>query len=124
MELIYKSESYQIIGACMEVHKELGIGFLEAIYHEALIMELNNKEIPYKTNVKLRVAYKNKFLEKLYFADLVCYDKIILELKAIDTLLPEHDAQVINYLKATNYKLGLLVNFGAKSLQYKRLVFT
>ena len=124
MELIYKQEAYDIIGACMEVHSELGSGFLEAVYHEALMMELNKRKIPFETNVKLQVTYKGKTLHKLYYADIVCYDKIIVELKAMDGLIPEHEAQVINYLKATGYQLGLLVNFGAESLQYKRLVYT
>ncbi|MDZ7742709.1 MAG: GxxExxY protein [Bacteroidota bacterium] len=124
MEIIYKKEAYEIIGACMEVHKELGNGFLEAIYHEALMREMNERKIPFETNVKLQVSYKNQLLHKVYFADLVCYDKIIVELKAADGIIPEHESQLINYLKATNYQLGLLVNFGAKSLQYKRIVYT
>ena len=124
MELIFKEEAYKIIGACMEVHKELGSGFLEAVYHEALIHELNRQKIPFETNVKLRVSYKGKLLNKVYFADIICYNKIIIEIKAMDGLVSEHEAQVINYLKATDYKLGLLVNFGTKSLQYKRLIYT
>jgi len=124
MELIFKQEVFRIIGACMEVHKELGSGFLEAVYHEALMIELNKQKIPFKTNVKLQVNYKNQTLQKVYYADIVCYDKIIVELKAMDGLIPEHYAQVINYLKATGYQLGLLINFGTKSLQYKRLIYT
>ena len=124
MELIYKQEAYDIIGACMEVHSELGSGFLEAVYHEALMLELNKRKIPFETNVKLQVTYKGKTLNKVYYADIICYNKIIVELKAMDGLIPEHEAQVINYLKATGYQLGLLVNFGAPSLQYKRLVYT
>ncbi len=106
----------------MDVHSELGSGFLEAIYHEALLLELENRNIPYETNVKLRVSYKGKNLKKSYYADVICYGKIILELKAMEGLVSEHESQVINYLTATNYKLGLLINFGSKSLQYKRLV--
>lgn len=124
MKLLYKEEAFDIIGACMEVHKELGSGFLEAVYHEALLLELENRNIPFKSNVKLKVSFKGKELQKVYFADIVCYNKIILELKAINGLIPEHESQVINYLKATNYKLGLLINFGTKSLQYKRLILT
>ena len=108
----------------MEVHKELGSGFLEAVYHEALIYELNKQKIPFETNAKLQIEYKNQLLHKVYYADIICFDKIIVELKAMDGLVPEHEAQVIYYLKATGYQLGLLVNFGTKSLQYKRLVFT
>ncbi len=124
MELLYKEEVFKIIGACMEVHKELGSGFLEAVYHEALMIELNKKNIPFETNVRLKVNYKNQVLQKVYYADIICYDKIIVELKAMDGLVPEHYAQVINYLKATGYQLGLLINFGTKSLQYKRLIYT
>ncbi len=124
VDLIYKEEAYDIIGACMDVHNELGSGFLEAVYHEALLLELENRNIPYETNVKLRVSYKGKNLKKSYYADVICFGKIILELKAMDGLIPEHEAQVINYLTATGYKLGLLINFGAKSLQSKRLVKT
>lgn len=124
IDLLYKQEAFKIIGACMEVHKELGSGFLEAIYHEALILELSRQNIPFETNVKLQVSYKNQVLKKVYFADLICYDKIIVELKAMEGFVPEHDAQVINYLKATNLQLGLLINFGNKSLQFKRLVYT
>ncbi len=108
----------------MEVHKELGCGFLEAVYHEALMHELNSKNIPFETNVKLQVTYKEKLLNKVYFADIVCYDKIILELKALEGLTTEHEAQLINYLKATNFQLGILANFGTKSLQYKRIIYT
>jgi len=124
LDLVYKEEAFKIIGACMDVHSELGSGFLEAVYHEALLLELGERSIPYETNVKLKVSYKGKSLRKSYYADVICYGKIILELKAMDGLVPEHESQVINYLTATNYKLGLLVNFGAKSLQYKRLVRT
>lgn len=124
INLIYKEEAYKVIGACMEVHKELGSGFLEAVYHEALKLELIKQKIPFQTNVKLQVSYKDQLLSKVYFADIICYDKIIVELKAMDGVIPEHEAQVINYLKATGYDLGLLINFGTKSLQYKRIIYT
>ena len=123
-DLIYKQEAYEIIGACMEVHSELGSGFLEAVYHEALLIELRNRKIPYQTNVKLQIEFKGQMMNKVYFADIICFNKIIIELKAMDGLIPEHESQVINYLKATGFSLGILVNFGAKSLQYKRLVYT
>jgi len=108
----------------MEVHKEMGYGFLEAVYHEALLLELKNQNIPFRSNAKLQISYKNNPLNKVYYADIICYDKIIIELKAMEALIPEHEAQVINYLKATGLELGLLVNFGAKSLQYKRIIQT
>ena len=122
-DLLYKQESYEIIGACMEVHKELGPGFLEPVYQEALCYELRARDIPFEKEKALRVNYKGTVLEKTYVPDFVCFEKIILELKALKELMPEHESQVLNYLKATGYKLGLLVNFGAGSLSYKRLVY-
>ena len=124
MDLIYKDEAFDIIGACMDVHSELGNGFLEAVYHEAFLIELKNRGIPYESNVKLRISYKGSPLKKIYYADVVCFNKIIVELKSASGLLSEHESQVINYLKATKFKLGLLINFGTKSLQYKRIVNT
>jgi GxxExxY protein len=121
--LIYKEETYKIIGACMEVHKELGCGFLESVYHEALKIEFTLQDIPFFSEKKLKIYYKGQLLEKTYNADFVCYDMIILEIKALSSLVPEHESMVLNYLKCTNFKLGLLVNFGEPSLKYKRLVF-
>ena len=122
MDLIYKKESYLIIGACMEVHSELGPGFLEAVYQEALEIEFQKQNIPYEREKLLNIFYKGTKLKKHYSADFVCYDKIILETKAINELTGGHESQVLNYLKATKFKLGLLVNFGAESLEYKRLI--
>lgn len=121
-DLIYKQEVYTIIGTCMEVHNQLGNGFLEAVYQEALALELKERGIPFQKEVRLEINYKGRILEKYYIADFVCYDGIIIELKALNDTLPVHEAQVLNYLKASNNKLGLLVNFGKASLQYKRLV--
>lgn len=106
----------------MEVHKELGSGFLELVYHEALAIELDTKFIPYEHEKELKISYKGIELEKRYFADFICYDDIILEIKAVNELSNVHVSQVLNYLKATNIKLGLLINFGSKSLEYKRIV--
>ena len=121
-ELIYKEESFKIIGACMEVHKELGCGFLEAVYQEALELEFVRSGIPFQREKVLKISYKGTELQKEYIADFICYDKIIVETKAVDALSPLHEAQVINYLKATGLKLGLLVNFGEESLQFERLI--
>lgn len=121
-KIVYKDESYKIIGACIEVHNELGPGFLEAVYQEALEIELKNQDIPYCREKELRLLYKGIKLNKSYYADFVVYDKIILELKALDALSTVHESQVLNYLKATGFKLGILVNFGQQKLQYKRLV--
>jgi GxxExxY protein len=122
MDLIYRDEAYSVIGACMDVHGELGMGFLEAVYHEALEIELASRKISFEHEVPLAVIFKGKPLRKKYYADFVCHKKIIVEIKAVKTLLSEHESQLFNYLKATGYKLGLLVNFGEKSLVYKRIV--
>lgn len=124
MNLIYKEESYEIIGAAMKAHQELGFGFLEEVYQQALEYEFKDVLIPYEREVPLKIRYKNEYLDKEYIADFICYDKIIVELKALSAVTSDHEAQVINYLKATGFKLGLLINFGTKSLFYKRLVLT
>ena len=123
VELLYKEESYKIIGACFEVHKELGNGFLEAVYQEALEIEFTKQRIPFEREKVLTIPYKKIKLGKKYIADFVCFDKIIIELKALSQLTGEHESQVLNYLKSTGYKLGLLINFGESSLKYKRFVF-
>ena len=122
MEIIYKEESYNIVGACMEVHTQLGCGFLEPVYQEASALEFLSKSIPFKKEFNLKINYKGNILEKTYVADFICYDKIVVEFKALGQLTTQHEAQVINYLRATNFKLGLLINFGEKHLEYKRLV--
>lgn len=122
-ELYLKEEFYDIVGACMEVHNNLGSGFLEAVYQEALEEEFKFRKIPFEREKQIKISYKGKELKKYYIADFVCYDSIIVELKALSGLTTDHEAQVLNYLKATNKKVGLLVNFGTKSLQRKRLVF-
>lgn len=121
-ELIFPDESYEIVGACIEVHKNLGPGFLEAVYAEALMAEFEDRDIPYEINKELSIEYKGKRLNKKYFADFVCFDKIIIELKALDAIAPEHISQVLNYLKATKMRLGILANFGEPSFHYKRIV--
>ncbi len=119
---ILSDESYGIIGACMAVHRELGPGFLEAVYQEALAIELEERKIPYSREQPVAVRYKGEVLKKGYLADFICYDEIIVELKAIARLESVHEAQLINYLKATNLQIGLLVNFGQSSLQQKRVL--
>ncbi len=121
-KLLYEKLTYKIIGACMEVHKTLGNGFLEAVYQEALSLEFLEKEIPFEKEKKIKIEYKNKILNKEYSADFFCFDKIIVELKALGFLVSDHESQLLNYLKATNCKVGLLVNFGEKSLKYKRMI--
>jgi GxxExxY protein len=122
VDLIYKEEVYAIIGAAMEVHKELGCGFLEAVYQEALSLELEEQKIPFEQEKEIEIYYKDLLLNKKYRADFVCYDKIIIEIKALSALTAEHESQLLNYLKASETKVGLLINFGTKSLQYKRMV--
>ena len=122
MPLIFESESYEIIGAAMEVHKELGCGFSEPVYQEALELEFLRRAIPHEREKQLQIYYKGVLLDKKYICDFICYGQIIVELKALSNLISEHEAQVLNYLKATGFRLGLLINFGGKSLEYKRLV--
>ena len=119
-QFIYGRETYSIIGAAMEVHRTLGMGFLESVYQEALEVEMTKRNIPFIPQHKIQIKYKDVLLNQYYIADLFCYDKIIVELKAVSTILPEHEAQVINYIHATGMKLGMLLNFGSESLYYKR----
>ena len=115
--------TYKIIGCAMEVHKELGCGFLEAVYQEALGREFVDQGIPFKSQPVIQIAYKGKPLDKTYQPDFVCYEEIIIEIKAVSNLSGVEEAQLINYLKASGLKVGLLINFGAKSLEHKRLVY-
>lgn len=115
--------TYRIIGCAMEVHKELGCGFLEGVYQEALGREFTGQEIPFKSQPTIQISYKGQLLDKTYQPDFVCYEKIILEIKALSSLTGIEEAQLINYLKATGLKIGLLINFGARSLEHKRLVY-
>ena len=115
--------TFKIIGAAFEVHKELGSGFLEAVYQEALAREFTTQDIPHKSQPIVEIKYKGKPLEKKYQPDFICYEDIIVEIKALTKLSGIEEAQIINYLKATGLKVGLLINFGSKSLEYKRLVY-
>jgi len=121
-EYPFKEECYNVIGAAMEVHSELGHGFFEPVYQEALSLVLMERKIPFVKEKVLDINFRGKLLKKKYIADFVCYDEVIVELKALEGLLPEHTAQVLNYLKATDKKLGLLINFGTPKLQYKRII--
>ncbi len=116
-------QTHAIIGAAMEVHRTLGHGFLEPVYQEALALELSDRQIPFKREVELPVDYKGRRLACSYRADFICYESIIVELKALSALSGIEQAQVINYLKATGSRRGLLLNFGAPRLEIKRLVF-
>ena len=119
---IYKEESYAIHGALFAVHRELGVGFLERVYQDALEYEFRERGIPYEREKKIQIMYKGKPLGEPFRADFVCYDKIIVELKAVEELLSIHRAQVLNYLKATGFRLGILVNFGEQMARIERLL--
>ncbi len=117
-------QTYAIIGAAMTVHRELGSGFLESVYHEALEIEFGARSISFRHEVDLPIFYKGRPLKTTYRADFVCFDNIIVELKALSKISGREKAQVINYLKAARFDRGLLLNFGAESLQYERLANT
>ncbi len=123
MEIVFKDESYAIIGACFEVYNVMGCGFLEPVYQECLGIELELCAVSFLPQSQLVLTYKDRTLEQKYKPDFICFNKIIVELKAVSDLTDEHRAQVHNYLKATGYRLGLLINFGQyPKLQYERIV--
>ena len=118
-----KEETYRILGACFEVYNEMGRGFLEPVYQECLERELETQGVPFESQITLEIEYKGEKLRKKYQPDLVCFGSIVVELKALSRLLGEHEAQLLNYLKAGAYEVGLLVNFGHyPKLEYTRLV--
>jgi len=121
-DIVYKEESYQIIGLCMEVHRNLGNGFLEIVYKDALEFEFRKSDILIEREKEYKVLYKETTLPHKFYADFVVFDKIILEIKSMSGLANEHMAQTMNYIKVSGSRLGLLVNFGQPSLQYKRIV--
>lgn len=122
-EIIYKEEAYKIMGACFEVYREKGCGFLEAVFQECLELELADQGIPFVAKQRLQLYYKGRPLKQTYEPDFVCFDQIIVEIKAVSALTDEHCAQVHNYLRATDRRLGLLVNFGHyPKVEWERIV--
>lgn len=120
-ELLLREEVYAIVGAAMEVHNELGNGFLEAVYQAALKVELKNRQIPFESEKSLPVFYKGQKLGVEYRADIICFGQIIVELKTLDRLTSKEEAQILNYLNATGLRVGVLINFGSRSkLEWKR----
>lgn len=122
-DIILKEESYKVIGACMEVHRELGFGFKEIIYKDALEIEFKSLEIPYQREKLYKIEYKGKILPRRYPADFVIYDSIILEVKAMPMIINNFVLQTRNYLKASGIRLGIIANFGESSFKSKRVVF-
>jgi GxxExxY protein len=123
-KLVFEEETYKVIGACIKVHKNLGNGFSEEVYHEALVKELLKAEIPFEQEKNLPIYYEGSQLNKYYVADFVCFDKIIIEIKSISFLDTNIKQQALNYLKSTNLEVGLLINFGEISLTWKRFIHT
>jgi len=121
-ELLYREETQQLIGFCMEIHGELGKGHDEVIYKDALVVELSRSKIPFVREKNYEVRYKNVILPHQYRADLVIWDRILFEAKAVEQLADAHVKQVLNYLAASKLRLGLLVNFGGDSLEWKRVI--
>jgi GxxExxY protein len=124
-EIIYKKESYAIVGSCFEVYNEKGCGFLEPVYQECLGIEFDHQQIPAIGKPFLTLSYRGRILKQTYQADYICFGKVIVELKAVSALVDEHRAQLLNYLHATGFELGLLVNFGHyPRLEHERIAKT
>lgn len=121
-KLLYGDEVYRIVGSAFKVHNELGAGFLEAVYHEALEIQFTEDGIPFRSYEKIWPYFKGQRLKKYYEADFLCFDSIIVEIKAIERFAPNDQAVVLNYLKGTRTRLGVLINFGAMKLEWKRLI--
>ncbi len=116
--------TYAIIGAAMEVHRQLGCGFLEAVYQETLAREFSARDVPHRREVDLPITYKGERLNTAYRADFICFDSIVVEIKALVRLSGVEESQILNYLKASGYEVGLLLNFGTESLQYFRFILS
>jgi GxxExxY protein len=123
MGLVFEEQTYKILGACFEVYKDKGCGFLEAVYQECLEIEFDLQGIPSQPHAELALTYKGRQLQQTYIPDFICFGKVVVELKAVSELADEHRAQLHNYLKATGYRVGLLVNFGHyPKVEYERII--
>lgn len=121
-ELLHREETHRLIGLCMEIHRELGKGHDESVYKDAMVVELSRSGIPFEREKPFRISYKGALLRHPYFADFVVWERIIFEAKAVERLTDGHTKQVLNYLAASRLRVGLLVNFGTDSLDWKRVV--
>jgi GxxExxY protein len=122
-DLLLKDEVYAVVGAAMEVYRTLSVGFLEAVYQEAMEIELGIRQIPFETQKKLQLFYKQRLMKKRYCADSICYGSVLVEIKAIDQLTTRDEAQLLNYLKATGLQIGVLINFGSHAkILWKRMI--
>lgn len=122
-DILYKEQSYNLIGICMEIHRTLGMGFKENVYKDALEVEFRDNQIPFVREKQFKIEYKGRILAHRYYADFIVYDGIVLEVKSASFIVDSFIAQTINYLKASELKLGIIANFGEKSFTYKRIVF-
>jgi GxxExxY protein len=123
-KLLHGEEVYRIVGAAIEVASQLGRGFLEVVYQEALALELRSHRIPFEEQTALSIKYKDRQLKATYVADFVCFERIIVEIKALNALSNREEAQILNYLKASHHQVGLLINFGTTRLEWKRFILT
>lgn len=122
-DLLFKEEVFQVVGAAIEVYNELGAGFLESVYQEAIELELSSRAIPFRSQVPLRIKYKDHVLQKQFVADLICFGAVLVELKAMDQFTKREEAQILNYLRATGLRVGLIINFGDPGrLDWKRFI--
>ena len=123
-KLLFEEETFKVIGACINVHKKLGSGFSETVYHQALEKELLNANIPFEYQKKVPIYYDGELLDEFFVADFVCYNAVMLDVRAVTVIKPQMKQQLINYLKSSNIEVGLLINFGGEILKWNRFVNT
>lgn len=123
-KLLFEDETFKVIGACIKVHKKLGSGFTEAVYQKALEKEFLNADIPFEQQKKLPIYYDGELLDEFFVADFVCYSNVLLEIKSVPAIQDQMKQHVLNFLKSSNLEVGMLLNFGEKTLKWKRLIHT